>query len=421
MVYGAAILEREKFLRSLYEQLDDLSKSKILLNKKLVKVEHRDNGISVQCADGTEFEGDFVVGADGIHSRVRLEMQRIARNIGPPGLLDRDKYCMSVSFNILGMTLNHGVDLQIGSRGNCASSKLTRPGITSEYNCIFGISSPNHSLIPGTVTITREIEHSSLLFVSSDHRPQWFFISKTPQKHHYPSIPRVTKSQMEAQVKKFENFKLTEEVSLRELVDTELRLSYQALEEASHEVWTYGRIVCLGDAMHKMTPNVRFLSPKPVSLTNGLKLGQGGNQAIESCAALTNCLMELSPSAQKPSSQSLETAFLKYQNLRKKRAKTFVDISGLTTRDEALDNLKHTLRFLYLPMLNAEQMTSWFLSSTKGIGNELLMRKPGIQTEMYSSAPKLDHLPIPRRIEGNKIWSEGEGKVMRMNEIMRAQ
>jgi 2-polyprenyl-6-methoxyphenol hydroxylase-like FAD-dependent oxidoreductase len=111
MVYGAAILEREKFLRSLYEQLDDRSKSKILLNKKLVKVEHRDNGISVQCADGTEFEGDFVVGADGIHSRVRLEMQRIAGNIGPPGFLDRDKHCMSVSLSIPGMTLNNGVDL----------------------------------------------------------------------------------------------------------------------------------------------------------------------------------------------------------------------------------------------------------------------------------------------------------------------
>jgi FAD dependent monooxygenase len=43
------------------------------------------------CADGSEFVGHIVIGADGIHSRTRQEMQRFADEIGPPGLMDKDK------------------------------------------------------------------------------------------------------------------------------------------------------------------------------------------------------------------------------------------------------------------------------------------------------------------------------------------
>jgi 2-polyprenyl-6-methoxyphenol hydroxylase-like FAD-dependent oxidoreductase len=57
-----------------------------LLNKKVVGVEVVEGGVRVRCGDGVVFEGSIVVGADGIHSRVRKEMQRLA----PQGLIDRD-------------------------------------------------------------------------------------------------------------------------------------------------------------------------------------------------------------------------------------------------------------------------------------------------------------------------------------------
>jgi 2-polyprenyl-6-methoxyphenol hydroxylase-like FAD-dependent oxidoreductase len=82
--YECGICERRNFLKSLYEQLGD--KSKILLNKKVIAVELLDEGVRVRCEDGSVFEGSIVVGADGIHSRVRKEMQRLA----PQGLMDRD-------------------------------------------------------------------------------------------------------------------------------------------------------------------------------------------------------------------------------------------------------------------------------------------------------------------------------------------
>jgi FAD dependent monooxygenase len=76
-------------LGSLYEQLED--KSTILLEKKVVEILHESNGVVVRCQDGSEFRGDLVVGADGIHSRTRTEMQRFAEMTGPKGLMDADK------------------------------------------------------------------------------------------------------------------------------------------------------------------------------------------------------------------------------------------------------------------------------------------------------------------------------------------
>lgn len=75
------------FLSSLYEQLED--KSKILLNKKVLSFEHGKNKVRVKCQDGSEFVGDLVVGVDGVHSRTRQEMQRIAEEEAP-GLMKKD-------------------------------------------------------------------------------------------------------------------------------------------------------------------------------------------------------------------------------------------------------------------------------------------------------------------------------------------
>ncbi len=87
--YQCSICERKKFLRSLYEQLKD--KSRICLEKKVTEIRHEGDGVVVRCKDGSEFKGDLVIGADGIHSRTRVEMQRLAEETGPKGLMNRDK------------------------------------------------------------------------------------------------------------------------------------------------------------------------------------------------------------------------------------------------------------------------------------------------------------------------------------------
>lgn len=91
------------------------------------------------------------------------------------------------------------------------------------------------------------------------------------------------------------------------------------------------------------------------------QFGQGGNQAIESVAVLTNCLVEvlssLKSKTHRPSDLDMYAALQKYQHLRQDRSKTFVNLSGIITRDEALDTLSHTLRFLFFPPFTTEQLS----------------------------------------------------------------
>ncbi|KAF8858030.1 FAD/NAD(P)-binding domain-containing protein [Acephala macrosclerotiorum] len=337
--YICGICERMQFLRSMYGQLMD--KSKIRLSKKVSSIQHNSDSVTVKCQDGTEFTGEFVIGADGIHSRVREEMQRYAKKTGSPGLMDEDE-----------------------------------KRITAEYNCFFGISQNMPSLHPGDSHTSTDIDHSSLLLVGHHGLPLFFFFSKMPQKYiGVSNIPRFTKSQLHSQIEESRDFKVTGEVTLGDLMKETKSLSYFALEEANHEHWTFGRVVCLGDAIHKMTPN----------------LGQGGNQAIESAAVLTNVLLDLLKSRdeiEKVPLPDLQETLLKYQDIRQKRAKKFVDLSGMITRNDALATLRHVLRFLYMEPLSGEILAD-------------------IQTEMYHTAPFLNFLPLPNRTKDNRLWIEG--------------
>lgn len=80
----------------LYDLLKD--KSKILTGKRVVRVEHLAESVIVHCKDGTCFPGDVVVGADGIHSKVRKEMRRYAYERGDGMLFKKDstsKSCLT--------------------------------------------------------------------------------------------------------------------------------------------------------------------------------------------------------------------------------------------------------------------------------------------------------------------------------------
>lgn len=270
-----------------------------MVNKRVTKISHGSDSVSVQCADGSNFIGDIVVGADGIHSRVRQEMQRLSEE-SSPGLMDRDKRC-----------------------------------ITAEYRCVFGVSEPIASLPLGQSNISSDLDHSSLLFVGKGSLPQWFLISKMDRKYQGSSIPRFTQAQMEEVIEQHNDHFFVEGVCLKDLLKTVRTMSYLPLEEANHRFWTQGRIVCVGDSVTKMTPN----------------LGQGGNQAIESAAVLTNCLVESIGQNSKEylSISALEPVFQKYQDLRRDRANLMVNISAQLTRSEALSRLSDTIRFLYMP------------------------------------------------------------------------
>jgi 2-polyprenyl-6-methoxyphenol hydroxylase-like FAD-dependent oxidoreductase len=90
--YGLAFLDRQKLLQVLYKYIP--SKTTIKASKRVSRIEHNATGVTVNCDDGSSFSGD-IVGADGVHSMVRKEMQKYIKVNGPAGLAEKDENCQS--------------------------------------------------------------------------------------------------------------------------------------------------------------------------------------------------------------------------------------------------------------------------------------------------------------------------------------
>jgi len=89
MGYPVAFLERQRLLKILFDHLPD--KTKVLTSKKVTSVDNLAHGVVVHCADGSRFTGNIVVGADGVHSRIRREMWRHAERGNSLRHLAKDK------------------------------------------------------------------------------------------------------------------------------------------------------------------------------------------------------------------------------------------------------------------------------------------------------------------------------------------
>jgi 2-polyprenyl-6-methoxyphenol hydroxylase-like FAD-dependent oxidoreductase len=83
--------DRQLLLQALYMVLKD--KSKILMGKKVQKVDQHQGGITVHCQDGTTYQGDIVAGAEGCHSTVRREMWRLGNAAKPNTFTDKEMKC----------------------------------------------------------------------------------------------------------------------------------------------------------------------------------------------------------------------------------------------------------------------------------------------------------------------------------------
>lgn len=55
----------------------------VLVSKKVSKVELEPSRVRVETSDGSIYYGDILVGADGVHSKVRKEMWRLADALEP--------------------------------------------------------------------------------------------------------------------------------------------------------------------------------------------------------------------------------------------------------------------------------------------------------------------------------------------------
>lgn len=81
--YGIATFTRSQLLRILYRNISDEGKGKIHTNKRVSRIEALpgDEGVRLHVQDGETYDADVVIGADGMHSIVRSEMWRMAKEV----------------------------------------------------------------------------------------------------------------------------------------------------------------------------------------------------------------------------------------------------------------------------------------------------------------------------------------------------
>ncbi|PYI23585.1 monooxygenase [Aspergillus violaceofuscus CBS 115571] len=317
--YPIAFVDRQVALEALYKHLGQ-SQAHVFTGKKAVQVEHLADGVKVHCADQSVYEGDLVVGADGVRSTVRRQMWDYMESIG----LKKE-------------------------------ALKERETMTSEYSCVFGISISTPGLIPGTSHRTFGEGWSALTIVGKEGRVFWFLFKKLDQEYSASHIPRFDQTMIDQYVDPYLQKPITDNVPFAEVYKRAITRTLLPLEEASYSRWAIDRWVCIGDAAHKMTPN----------------LGQGGNSAIESAAALANSLASLLQASHESSAaiEELNYCLQSWQEKRRPRVQAIFKSAHSLTRLEALNTLKDKAIAHYLmPHLEhylVDKSSRTFVGATK--------------------------------------------------------
>jgi 2-polyprenyl-6-methoxyphenol hydroxylase-like FAD-dependent oxidoreductase len=162
----------------------------------------------------------------------------------------------------------------------------------------------------------------------------FFVLEKLPEKLPLDQLPRYSKSDAEELAKRHVDRKIRPDLTFGELWRNAVIYGAVPIEEAKLNLWTWRRIACLGDSIHKMTPNI----------------GAGANAAIESAAALANAMYRLASKGESEELAETEVTEVlkKYQMRREPRTDLITNVSGAVTRLQALDTWVHrfTSRFV---------------------------------------------------------------------------
>ncbi|KAF7169438.1 hypothetical protein CNMCM6106_004343 [Aspergillus hiratsukae] len=286
--YPLAFLDRQKVLEILFRSYN--GNKRMHLNSEVNGLQVTSDGVVVTTIDGKEYHGHLVVGADGVHSVIRSEIWKAS-----PVVTEAEKKSMTV-----------------------------------EYSCIFGISSPIDGLNAGD-QVNAFFDHRTIVTIQGKGgRIYWFVIQKLHQKYIYPNSPRFTSSDAVAAAERLRNVLVYRDITFGAIWDRRETASMTALEENVFRTWHHGRMVLIGDSVHKMTPN----------------LGQGANMAIEDAAALAtflNNLLKCPGNLDLPSTSEIESVLQQYRRARYRRVCSVYNMSRFLVRMQARDGLLHTL------------------------------------------------------------------------------
>ncbi|KAH7044691.1 hypothetical protein BKA57DRAFT_87270 [Linnemannia elongata] len=250
--YDHIVFPRPEFYNLL---LTKVPREKIHFSKKVMSMEQNKEGVMIRCSDGTTYQGDILVGADGAYSGVRQALYKRMEKAGtlPPSDLDE---------------LTKGYICMVGTTEPLDPEQY--PGVNSEDANINQIISKDSLYswsafsVPGN-RICWNVKLQLSLEESTEHRfknSEW-----GPQSN-------------EAMIKEVRDFLIPfGDNTLGDLIDATPRenISKVFLEDKLFDTWNYGRTVLIGDACHKLLPSA----------------GLGAVTAMQDAVVLANCLYEM--------------------------------------------------------------------------------------------------------------------------------
>ncbi|PFH59493.1 hypothetical protein XA68_12253 [Ophiocordyceps unilateralis] len=237
--YPLAFLERQRFLEILYEKLE--GKKHVHTGQRVVRVDDEGDRAVVRTADGKEHFGHLVVGADGVHSIVRSEIWRHDREAGTGMVTEKEKSSLRI-----------------------------------DYACVYGISSGVQGVAAGVQLSLLDHGLTIHVFNGKDTKAYWFVIIKTDRIYEQGERRQYSAEDARKTCESISSKLIDENLAFGHLWERCQVCTMTPLEEGNFETWNRGRLVCVGDAVRKVTPNI----------------GQGANMAIEDVAALANALWE---------------------------------------------------------------------------------------------------------------------------------
>ncbi|KAL6691260.1 hypothetical protein J3F84DRAFT_387220 [Trichoderma pleuroticola] len=335
------IFHRPELVQILYEGLPPAAKEKVLTQKKVTKIEQNEHSVRVACSDGSTFDGSIVIGADGVHSRAREQLRQAM--------------------------------LLQGREADCDEEQPYE----SAYRMLWCTIPRPPTIPPGVGGETQDTHRTLALMVGNE----WAWILL------YEKLEALTRERVDYSSEdiakfadSFANYPVSESLLFRDVFDTHTAIMTKKagmtnLGEGIVKNFSNGRIVLVGDACHRFTPNA------------GLGLNSGIQDVVAICngirAAVRNC-----PDGN-PSRATLETIFNQYRHDRIASIKKDFRGSAVLTRLQAWANTWFYImsRFLLVP--------DWFQRFTIRY-----MAVPNMRL-----APVFNYVPADEPYNGTSSWA----------------
>ena len=138
--------------------------------------------------------------------------------------------------------------------------RLTQKGLRAVLSCVFGVSTP----IPGMTHWDNIVRYNNrfciLIFPGIGGKIFWLVISKLDKTYVYPNIPRFTREDAVARCESILDLPIWRDVKFRDIWARRKMFTMNPLEEFLVRTWHYGRMICIGDSISKVSSILRMLS-----------------------------------------------------------------------------------------------------------------------------------------------------------------